>query len=292
MNKARAIQMRIGLAAAMVVMIIGCGSAIAQVTQDSTTWEGSYECDDKPVAAGWESVNGGDDVSTVIVDPCDAGNNLLRFEPVDWYQGFKWAEDPGEWDATTNGGISIEWRINVTVWYQFAHLHTSGAVGRQMSPYIYPGFPDGKAELRDGDNALLNTVLVFEDPNDPNNGGFHIFRLTCDDTTWTLYRFRNAEDPNYSGWISTPVVADKGPQTGYDIPFYNEYDTARFDLDYIRWTNQGALLPRDPVLCGEAGTVYKQTDLDQDCYVRLGDFALFAAEWLECTHPADQTCDP
>jgi hypothetical protein len=267
MNKQRAIKMRIGLAGAMLVMVIGGGDAFAQVTQDSTTWEGSYECDDTPVGAGWASIDGGgaNPIATVIPDPCDPCNNLLHFAPVDWYQGFKWSEDPGQWDPNTNGGISIEWRINVTARYHFAHIWPSSPIaGRWMTPFVYPGFPDGKAELRDGDTAALNTVLVFEDPNDPNNGGFHTFRLTCDDTTWTLYRFRNAADPVYSGWITTPVVANRGPQTGYSIRFFNEYDTTVFDLDYIRWTNQGTLLPRDPAFCGDPGT-----NIDRPTLIRI-----------------------
>ena len=37
---------------------------------------------------------------------------------------------------------------------------------------------------------------------------------------------------------------------------------------------------------------YKRTDLNQDGYVNVKDLAMFIAEWLQCTHPADPTCDP
>jgi len=47
-----------------------------------------------------------------------------------------------------------------------------------------------------------------------------------------------------------------------------------------------------PESCGDIGTTYKRTDMNQDCYVNGKDLALFIAEWLQCTHPADPTCDP
>ena len=109
---------------------------------------------------------GGNPIATVIPDPCDPGNNLLHFAPVEWYQGFGWSEDPGQWDPKTNGGMSIEWRINVTAGYQFAPLETSSPLaGRWMTTYVYPGFPDGKAELRDRDRAprLQHVTGIFED---------------------------------------------------------------------------------------------------------------------------------
>ena len=47
-----------------------------------------------------------------------------------------------------------------------------------------------------------------------------------------------------------------------------------------------------PEVCGDVGTVYKLTDLNEDCEVNLVDLALFASEWLSCTHPAYPTdCD-
>jgi hypothetical protein len=47
-----------------------------------------------------------------------------------------------------------------------------------------------------------------------------------------------------------------------------------------------------PEECGDAGTVYQLTDTNKDCYVNMKDFAQFSMEWLECTHPADPSCDP
>jgi len=44
-------------------------------------------------------------------------------------------------------------------------------------------------------------------------------------------------------------------------------------------------------VCGDPGTVYLPVDKNQDCYVTLADYFLFAAHWLWCTDPADSNCD-
>jgi len=44
--------------------------------------------------------------------------------------------------------------------------------------------------------------------------------------------------------------------------------------------------------CGDPGTVYLDSDLNQDCYVDWSDFSLFADPWLQCTDPANTNCDP
>ena len=46
-----------------------------------------------------------------------------------------------------------------------------------------------------------------------------------------------------------------------------------------------------PAACGDLGTIYLPTDLDTDCYVNWGDFAVFASQWLWCTDPANGDCD-
>ena len=46
-----------------------------------------------------------------------------------------------------------------------------------------------------------------------------------------------------------------------------------------------------PPVCGDPGTVYLPSDLNEDCKVDLPDFALFSGEWLHCTDPGDPNCD-
>lgn len=42
--------------------------------------------------------------------------------------------------------------------------------------------------------------------------------------------------------------------------------------------------------CGDPGTVYLDSDVNKDCRVDLLDWAIFAADWLECTIPGDPVC--
>jgi hypothetical protein len=46
------------------------------------------------------------------------------------------------------------------------------------------------------------------------------------------------------------------------------------------------------LVCGDPGTVYKDSDLNKDCYVTLEDWWLFTSEWLTCTDPDNpMDCD-
>jgi len=286
MNKSRATEIRIGLAVAVLVLVIGGSSAMALVTADSTTWEYAYECDQTPVAdGGWTDLWAYDDVATVVVDPSDAGNNYIHIDNQgEEYAGFSRRIDPSDFDPNTNGGISIELRIRSINGDLFFHMWPSAeASSRWLSTYITPT----AATIIDSD--AYGSVSAGLDPNDPSNdGGWHTYRITCDDTDWNLYRYRfdAPDDPNYTGWITTPVVGAYAPQTGYQIDLYGVQETAEFDIDYIRWTDQGAFLPGPPSTCGEPGTEYKQIDINSDCYVNAEDLAIFAAEWLDCTDPA------
>ncbi|MHB9071307.1 MAG: hypothetical protein ACYC54_13185 [Sedimentisphaerales bacterium] len=44
----------------------------------------------------------------------------------------------------------------------------------------------------------------------------------------------------------------------------------------------------EPLVCGDAGTVYLPGDLEPDCKIDFKDFAAFAQDWLECTDPAQE----
>ena len=44
-------------------------------------------------------------------------------------------------------------------------------------------------------------------------------------------------------------------------------------------------------LCGDRFTSYLDADINRDCYVNLGDFALTAADWGKCTDPCNPDCD-
>jgi len=70
--------------------------------------------------------------------------------------------------------------------------------------------------------------------------------------------------------------------------FFNVRSDGTYDDD-IRLDDMlitGEEIP-GPAFCGDQGTVYLDADLNGDCYVNWGDFSEFAAQWLQCTDPAD-----
>jgi len=289
MNKERAIQMRIGVTGAMLILAMGASTVTAQVTQNSTTWENTYEADQTPVAAGWTNLWGFDGVASVVPDPCDPCNNYIHVECDDWYQGFEDQPDPCYFDPNTNGGISLEWRMNVTNGTFIMHIWPGdGLLRRWLTVYVYPDV----LRIRSNDSASAELSAFFDDPNDPNNDGWHIYRVTCDDVDWNVYRYRyqGPDEPVYSGWLTTPVESSAAEVTA--LRLYGETDTTVFDLDYFRWTDHGALLPGPPTECGAPGSELVQTDINDDCYVNTEDLTLFADEWLKCNNPEDPNCDP
>ena len=46
-----------------------------------------------------------------------------------------------------------------------------------------------------------------------------------------------------------------------------------------------------PDICGDEGTAYKLTDINQDCRVNLLDLEIFVQEWLSCTDPSNAACN-
>ena len=98
---------------------------------------------------------------------------------------------------------------------------------------------------------------------------------------------------NLKSWASTTGLTMYGifeDLTNYG--WYPAQTNSVWDLDYLRWTNEGAFVFAEaPDVCGDPGTQYSEMDLNLDCYVNFGDFVLFASEWLDCTDPTDEACD-
>ena len=92
---------------------------------------------------------------------------------------------------------------------------------------------------------------------------------------------------NYVGQVDLEITAPGGTTgtvTGISVDR---------QADYMLSITGGSLVitPVLPTSCGDVGTVYRLTDINEDCIVNLEDLALFASEWQTCTHPADTACD-
>lgn len=263
---------------------------------DSTTWERYYEANVLPVQDGWVDIWGHDPggVNVGSIVPFDAGDpngpSYLHVVNDDAYQGFRWYESPGDFDPNTHGGISIEYRVRAVAGQSpfFYHLFASGTQRRWLTAYVSTTAVTLES---------ANDPPTFTAPQDPNDTGFFIFRVTCDNTHWRIYRFNNPDDPNRAvPLLTAPVIGVHGgdPQldgTSYKLDFYGETSDAVYDIDYIRWTNYGALPPGVPEVCGDPGTLYLQADFDQNCYVDPADLRQFATRWLNCTDPDNPACD-
>ena len=68
---------------------------------------------------------------------------------------------------------------------------------------------------------------------------------------------------------------------GIDSPDFGLSEVRFYDTTYT-----------GPANCGAEGTVYLEGDINEDCYVNLIDVAMFGNEWLGCTDPANNDCDP
>jgi hypothetical protein len=306
MDKAVSFQLRIGLAVAFGVLSLGGTFASAGSDPngfdpgnidnvDSSTWENCYEANVLPVQDGWTDIDGHDPGGTNVgsIVPFDVGDpngpSYLHVENDTDYQGFRWKDDPGSnaFDPGSNGGISIEWRMRAVSGNEpfFYHNFTSGAAqSRWVTTYV----TTTAVSIRDFDTAGAQVSA----PLDPNDTDFYIYRVTCDNSNWRLYRFTDLNDPDRGNPLLTATVSGAGAATDIvQLDFYGISPDAVYDIDYIRWTNYGALLPKLPENCGESGTVYKQTDLNTDCYVNEADLVQFLAEWLECTDPQGSGCD-
>jgi len=300
MKMTRIMKIPSGLVVTLLMASFGAGSAMAAVTADSTTWEGSYEADAKPEdtpdilgEVGWEDIKGGGTNNTIIVP--DGSNNYINYDynhddGVGAYEGFRYlgntdganngAEDPDVnlLNPQTNGGISLEFRVLVHSGTFFMHFWPSSDVaGRWLAIYV----STTNITIRDSDDVANGSGVG----NTNGPGEWTTFRITNDDTTWRIYR-----DTDQSVEASVPVVGDSGAYGLYQMALYGAQSSAVFDLDFVRWTNEGALSPGQAVpQCGDSG--FKASDFNLDCYVNLADFQYIADEWMECTDPANAACD-
>jgi hypothetical protein len=279
MKQIRTSQMRIGLIAAMLAMTVGVGSATGLVTSDSTTWEGSYECDALPVDAGWTSNSGGGEnpMTTVIADPLNPGNNFIRTVAPDdgaYYRGYRWIKDPGAFDAQTNGGVTFEFRVKTVSKLMYVDARTSSATDSRR---LIIDVSTDSVRIKDND---INTDVV----DGIDEGEWTTLRVSCDDTSWKVYL---NDDP--SVYLEVAVTGSRGVRTEERFDVYALYPDMEFELDYFRWTNAGAFDNSPPPECGDEG--YKNSDFNEDCYVNMTDFWYISNEWLECTDPSNSACD-
>jgi len=222
-----------------VMLAMGTGSAMA-ISGNSTSWEGSYEADQTTGAAGWTDVAGSSANQTVTAD---GSNNYIRHQATAGYEGYKWFQgagasspstnDPGMLDPGTNGGISLEYRIRVRDGQFFFHLFPSSAAGPSRWLTVYN--TDTNFTMKDADSGDSGIAAM----NDP--GEWTTIRVTGDSDTWNVYTNNDT-----SVQASIPMVHAGGAYGLFQFNMYTVYGNEDYDLDYFRWTDEGAFAPVIP----------------------------------------------
>lgn len=70
-----------------------------------------------------------------------------------------------------------------------------------------------------------------------------------------------------------------GYDNGYAVGYFDNFEVLSSASSYA-----------GPEKCGDHETVYKNADLNRDCYVNLFDVAELTNNWLECTDPNSNNC--
>ena len=233
MKKTGRIGMWVGCGVAMLVLTMA-GSASGQIFGDSSEWENKYECNVHPSNAvpSWDPKAGGYGTITT-----NAGG-YINVVMITNNQGFLYAPDPCDLDATSNGGVAFEVRMRVNSDALILRFDTSGNPARRMANHIRTF----RWSLRDGDSGpLTNETVSF--------GSFQTIRVECDDTNWRMYE---------NGTLELTQLSDHdiGNLSGYELSFVFWFDDTPdfdldFDLDYIRWTNGKPPPPAGSVLAIE-----------------------------------------
>ncbi len=273
------------------IVMLTAQPAAAQVTADSTTWEGtSFEADEFPLldnSGQWISdsdqhiaTNG-----TIVDDPDDATNKYINRGPTFiFYTNVRNLDYVAS--SWTNDGASFEMRGRVNGGSDWdaviGHIFTTAEAGDTHYYWLTYYIQNGRIVINNSNDFGLGQAQVNLDVTQ-----WRTYRFTMDGTDWNLYI---DGDPSPAATLTAVPFSGEGiPFTGYFGWFWG--NTANADLDYLRYTDMGALAPIEGVSCGSTGTVYDAADFNLDCYVNLKDYQIFAEQYMSCTDPANAACN-
>lgn len=149
------------------------------------------------------------------------------------------------------------------------------------------------------DDVLIADDYAFYNTTDKNLVELRITRattskLSVDDLKIDIagyrqtYNFRieaDAGTKTYDFYVDDVIKA-----TGF--AFYNTTGPLLSELRMERPTTSRMIVDNLVISaeleCGDWG--YPSSDINEDCYVNIKDFAIIAGAWLDCTHPDDSSC--
>ncbi len=198
------------------------------ITSDSTTWEGSYEADVLPSADGW--VQGGP-ASTYS----SVSDGILTLNSIGADTTFNWK---------LNSAANFDFINGSTIEFRAKMISHEG--GYSSALYIYD--KDGKGSIVD----FRSSSVVFYPSTSvalTTTDGFHTYRVCYINDTMELY---------VDGNFSAIMTANRGTLTGtannFNFGDATGANDSHWELDYIRWTNSGAIAPEPTGITADSVT--------------------------------------
>ncbi|MFH1615905.1 MAG: hypothetical protein ABIG61_12585 [Planctomycetota bacterium] len=142
-------------------------------------------------------------------------------------------------------------------------------------------------------------------------GGYASWITTGEGSDWIFTTGAASPLNGYEKWVVGVTITDQGTGAG-TFSIYRDGVALRIDEPYSPITANakpgkvgflaegyvdavkvydGDPVQAVPLNCGDAGTVYKASDFNEDCYVDFKDYCQFASVWFDCTDPANGLCD-
>ena len=231
-----------GVTAVAVMLAMGAGSAMAGV--DSATWESSFEAD-ALAPVGGDPWHGFSENGTVVPD---GSNNYINFGPSGALDGVR-STNLGAAYANTNGGASFEIRArhngggNLDVW---GHIMTTSAATDTHKYWLTYYLEDGQMRINNSNSWDFGDATV---PHDTSQ--WTKYRFTMDGTDWNLYI---DDDPTPAATLTAIPNADDGnPHPGYFAFFHGYGGSTDADIDYLRYTDMGAIPVPEPATMAALG---------------------------------------
>ena len=203
-----------------------------------------------------------------------------------------------------NGEIAVQSQDSAGTWRAAIWLPTAAY-----------GLTAGMTQIDAGGTQSYSTAI-----NDAGQmTGYRLYSGTWDTFLWdnnvriilpkvTGATHMNARDINNAGVVVGSIDLPSG-RTGFIwdsvngtqvLSEFSEWSACEFygisDTGYITGygTNPSGVkvgfVVYDAVNCGDWG--YMKADVNENCSVGYDDLAMFAADWLKCTNPNNENCDP
>jgi len=238
------------------------------------------------------------EISAIVVD-----GNLSE-----WEQASEWANFGRWWNGGLDSVSQAQYAWNGTNDMLYIgvestesldlSLSVGGLMGNLSDPYATPLASNNASQIQFDYNDVTGVIdITNSDVNEVTTGVSAAH--TWDGTTMTI----EISIPIYSNWrddSSAMALSDNTDVYIYADVFNSGITAADSQVASGLYANHFGGITMDvaskvtlysaPTECGDLGTQYLDSDLDSDCYVTFDDFAMLAADWMDCTDPNNLGC--